>query len=83
MRTASVSGCFVVWLFSLLVFGSFRFLVPTVSADDSLTLKVMAINPSKDEAQPAEIRAYLPREVQPEDILEKGDLELAYDSKGL
>ena len=69
------------WVFSFLVFGSFRFLVPTVHADDALTLRVMAINPSKEESQPTEIRAYLPKEIQPEDILDKGDLEIAYDSQ--
>lgn len=50
-------------------------------ADGALTLKVMAINPSTEQGQRAELKAYLPKEIKPEDVLEKGDLELRYDNQ--
>lgn len=55
--------------------------VLAAEADGALTLKVMAINPSKEQAQRAELKAYLPKEIKPEDVLEKGDLELRYDNQ--
>lgn len=50
-------------------------------AEGELTLKVMAINPSKDQVQQAEVKAYLPKEIRLDDVLEKGDLEVAYDNQ--
>lgn len=50
-------------------------------AEGEITLRIMAINPSKDQAQKAEVKAYLPKELQSEDILDVGDLEVAYDSQ--
>ena len=47
----------------------------------SIVLKVMAANPSKEDAQIASIKAYLPKEVKPDDVLGKGDLQLVYDSQ--
>jgi hypothetical protein len=44
-------------------------------------LKVIAVNPSKDQPQKAQIKAYLPKEVKPEDIIDKGDLETIYDTQ--
>ena len=56
-------------------------LVATVYAEGELTLRVMAINPSKDQAQNAEVKAYLPKEIRMDDVLEKGDLEVTYDNQ--
>ncbi len=50
-------------------------------AEGELTLKVMAINPSKDQTQQAEVKAYLPKEIRLDDVLERGDLEVAYDNQ--
>lgn len=47
----------------------------------SITLRVMAVNPSEESSQPASIKVYLPMEVKPEDIIYKGDLEVAYDTQ--
>jgi len=46
-----------------------------------IVLKVMAMNPSKDQIQKATIKTYLPKETKPEDIINKGDLEIAYDTQ--
>ena len=47
----------------------------------SVTLRVMAVNPSEESAQSVPIKVYLPVEVKPEDIIYKGDLEIAYDTQ--
>ncbi|MDP3791099.1 MAG: hypothetical protein Q8R38_03535 [Candidatus Omnitrophota bacterium] len=46
-----------------------------------IVLKVMAANPSKTEKQTVTVKAYLPKEVKPEDVVDKGDLEIAYDNQ--
>ena len=75
MRRASrwLVGVSVVWLFGCSV--------PAVYAEGELTLRVMAVNPSKDQTQKAEVKAYLPKEIRLDDVLEKGDLEIAYDNQ--
>lgn len=70
---------FVFWF---LGFSVFLFFGSSVSyAEGELTLKVMAINPSKDQAQKAEVKAYLPKEIRLDDVLERGDLEVTYDNQ--
>jgi hypothetical protein len=54
-------------------------LIPEVNA--SIVLKVIAVNPSKEEEQAVTVKAYLPKEAKPEDILDKGDLDSAYDTQ--
>ncbi len=44
-----------------------------------ITLKMMIVNPSDKYKQTYPMKAYLPEEVQPEHIYDKGDLELGYD----
>jgi len=50
-------------------------------AEANIVLKVMAINPSKEEVQTVSIKAYLPKEIKPEDIANKGALAVAYDTQ--
>lgn len=69
--------CFLFFCFS--VFWFFGFLVKPAAA--SVTLRVMAVNPSEDSEQAVPIKVYLPVEVKPEDIIYKGDLEIAYDTQ--
>jgi len=69
---------FCCWFFGLLVFWFFS---ASAHAEGEITLRIMAINPSKDQTQKAEVKAYLPKELQSEDILDVGDLEVAYDSQ--
>ncbi len=47
----------------------------------SITLRVIAVNPSEEINQSVPIKVYLPLEVKPEDIIYKGDLEIAYDTQ--
>jgi hypothetical protein len=47
----------------------------------SIVLKIIAANPSKQDVQKIPIKAYLPKEAKPEDIMDKGDLEIAYDTQ--
>lgn len=50
----------------------------------SIILNAIVVNPSKDKQQKAMLKAYLPEEVIPEDIVDIGDLEVSYDiDKGL
>ena len=54
----------------------------TVSeAQASIILKLIAANPSKTQSQMISIKTYLPKETKPEDILDKADLEVAYDTQ--
>ena len=50
-------------------------------AQANIVLKVIAVNPSKEQTQKVPIRTILPREVKPEDVVDKGDLEIAYDTQ--
>lgn len=47
----------------------------------NIMLKVMIINPSKEQVQKVPLKAYLPKEVKPEDVMEKDDLDVAYDTQ--
>jgi hypothetical protein len=48
-------------------------------AECSIILKSMVINPSKTKTQEAMLKAYLPKEAVPEDIVDLGDLKIDYD----
>jgi hypothetical protein len=52
-----------------------------VHALSDLTLVVMAVNPSQDQSQKAELRVALPKEISPEDIVDTDGLEVIYDSR--
>jgi len=49
-------------------------------AAGTITLRLMAVNPS-DSEQTVPIKVYLPLEVKPENVIYKGDLEVAYDAQ--
>jgi len=52
-----------------------------ISAEASIVLKVIAVNPSKTEKQNVAVKAYLPKELKPENIIDSGGLEVAYDNQ--
>ena len=58
-----------------------QFILPASWAASSVKLRVMAANPSANKTQYVPIKIYLPQEATPKDILDKGDLELNYDSE--
>ncbi|MFH1246031.1 MAG: hypothetical protein V1662_06050, partial [Candidatus Omnitrophota bacterium] len=44
-------------------------------------LKVMAVNPSKEQAQKVSLKVPLPKEIQPGDVIDKEDMEIVYDTQ--
>ncbi len=44
-----------------------------------VVLKSLIVNPSKTKTQQAMLKAYLPKEAKPEDIIDLGDLKIDYD----
>lgn len=66
--------------FGFYVFLFLRFLVTDAFAG-SITLRVVAVNPSEESIQSVPIKVYLPVEVKPEDIIYKEDLGVAYDTQ--
>jgi len=54
------------------------------AAEANIVLKTMVINPSTTKTQKAVLKAYLPKEVTPQDIVNLGDLKIDYNvEKGL
>ncbi len=53
-------------------------------AEANIVLKSTVVNPSTTKTQTAVLRAYLPKEVSPEDIVDLGDMKIDYDiARGL
>ena len=76
MRSFNLKLC------GLLVFISFVFLTYfPARLEASIVLKLIAANPSKSQTQRVTIKSYLPKETKPEDILEKADLDVTYDTQ--
>jgi hypothetical protein len=50
-------------------------------AKANIVLKIITVNPSKEQAQWVTVKTALPREVRPEDVMDKGDLEVLYDAQ--
>ncbi len=69
MKTGKLA--FLFFIFSLLF---------CLSAQASITMRFMAVNPA-DSEQTVTIKVYLPIEVKPEDIISKEDLEVTYDTQ--
>ncbi|MDO8536203.1 MAG: hypothetical protein Q7S30_04265 [Candidatus Omnitrophota bacterium] len=67
----------IFWLFIFITILS----VLTSNSYAGIVLKVFAANPSKTEKQPVAVKAYLPKEIKPEDVVDRGDLEIAYDNQ--
>ncbi|MFH0828036.1 MAG: hypothetical protein V1919_02590 [Candidatus Omnitrophota bacterium] len=47
----------------------------------NIVMKVISVNPSKQQSQKVAVKAYLPKEVKPEHIISKDDLEVGYDNQ--
>ncbi|MCX5712264.1 MAG: hypothetical protein NTY47_04220 [Candidatus Omnitrophica bacterium] len=50
-------------------------------AEANVILRVIAANPSKGQTQSVPVKVYLPKEVKPDDIINKADLQAAYDTQ--
>jgi hypothetical protein len=57
------------------------FFISPAYADNSITLKLVVANPSKGQTQTVPLKSFLPREVKPEDVIDKDDLDIAYDTE--
>lgn len=51
----------------------------SAEAESNIILKTLIVNPSQTKTQTALLKAYLPKEAKPEDVLGLGDLNIAYD----
>jgi hypothetical protein len=66
------------WLISIfLVFFVYSFIWFDAAAE--VVMKVMTVNPSQEKAQEASLKAYLPKEITPNHVLNLGDLKISYD----
>lgn len=78
MPVLNRSGNNIIRLFCFSVIGLFLSAGPALA---SITLRVVAVNPSDEIEQKVPIKVYLPVEVKPEDVIAKDDLEIAYDTQ--
>ena len=62
--------------FIFLIFSFF-----SAHADNSIILKLVVANPSKGQIQKVPLKSFLPREIKPEDVIDKDDLDIAYDTE--
>jgi len=76
MRLKTVKMFFA---FFCVLAGFFIYFTPPAWAN--IILKVMIVNPSKEQVQRVPLKAYLPKEVKPEDVFDRGDLDIAYDTQ--
>jgi hypothetical protein len=53
---------------------------PSISSA-SIILKLMSANPSKGQSQKVQVKTYLPKEAKPEHVIDKADLDIAYDTQ--
>jgi len=67
------------WCFFVFLTLYFCAWAPEVHAN--IVLKLIAVNPSKDQTQKVPVKAYMPKETRIEDIIDKGDLDVAYDTQ--
>ena len=51
------------------------------NAGASIVLKLLIVNPSDEQPQILPVKVYLPKEAKPEDVIDKGDLEVGYDTQ--
>src|SRR2546428_14089785 len=66
-------------LLSLLLGVRTRLQGPALAQKGSVALKIHVTNPSQKESQTVPVKVYLPREANPKNIKDLGDLQIAYD----
>jgi hypothetical protein len=66
---------------SLALIGEAGLLEAQEREQGSVYMRVVAVNPSKDEAQTVNIKEYLPQEVTTKDVVSTGGLDLEYDTE--
>lgn len=68
-------------IFLIFFFFNSLFCIFTLRAEAGIVLKLLAANPSQEQSQRVPVKAYLPKEAKPEDIIDKSDLDVAYDTQ--
>ena len=63
----------------LFLFLVFAFFVKPLEA--SVVMKLIGINPSETRDRKVVLKAYLPEEIEPENVIDKVDMDLVYDTK--
>jgi lipopolysaccharide export system protein LptC len=66
---------------SLLIIALMMWVAAATAAEAGVILKMTAVNPSQYESRDVSVKSYLPSGVKPEDIINKGELEVEYDVK--
>ena len=66
-----VTGFFLAFFLTSLV---------TIAAAETMMLKTLVINPSKEKEQEVPIRSYLPAEAKPEIVVNREDLQIGFDT---
>lgn len=59
----------------------FCFILPAVAEQANIIIKLVAANPSKGQTQKVTLKAYLPKESKPEDVVDAADLAVTYDTQ--
>ncbi|MCP4649663.1 MAG: hypothetical protein GY853_06235 [PVC group bacterium] len=65
----------------MLCLSVFCFAATVYAVQTKITLKLLGVNPSKTNTQSMTLQAHLPKEVTPEDIIDRGDFNLTYDTQ--
>lgn len=65
-----------------LIFNLFlSFLMYSSPAYAGIVLRIVGVNPNDKLTQTVELKTYLPEEVEPDDVIEMGDLQIVYDTQ--
>jgi hypothetical protein len=75
----SISRLFSCIVFCFSVFLFLSFLVELAEAN--IVVRALVVNPSATQKRKVPFKSYLPKEVKPENVVDAGDLEIAYDPK--
>ncbi len=57
------------------------FSVFVYSQTSTIVLRIIVVNPSKEDSRIVPVKAYLPKEAKPEDVVSRGDLDIGYDTQ--
>lgn len=67
--------------YKIIFIGMFLLLWCISDAYANIVIRAVLVNPSAAQKRKVPFRSYLPKEVKPENVLDMGDLELAFDPK--
>src|SRR3989338_4885320 len=65
----------------LLVYGLWSMVYGPAQAEAGMKFKISASNPSEFNEQTVSVKSYLPKGIQPDNVIDAGGLEIGYDVK--